>query len=108
MDPSTWSYEDLKAFLLIYAANVDLKETPKELRAISHGVSAKRFDELHEFFESNGDYENLQAILSLKQKYYDDPVSVERLLGDMESLFRVDGDYSYIEKVVLTAIRRIL
>ncbi len=108
MDPTTWTYVDLKTFLLLYCANADLEETPAELRLISRDVSPERFEELTEFFESNSDYDNLQAILSLKSRYFAETADVERLVSEMEALFRVDGDYSYIEKVILAAVRRIL
>jgi len=108
MDPQTWSYSDLKTFLLIYCANADLHETPEELRLISRDVTHARFEELTEFFVSNSDFDNLQAIVSLKPKYFADEAGVDKLVREMETLFRVDGDYSYIEKVILTALRRIL
>ena len=60
------------------------------------------------FFLANSDYDNLQAIVSLKPKYFSDAAGVDKLIGEMEALFRVDGDYSYIEKVILAAVRRIL
>ena len=108
MDPRTWTFEDLKTFVLLYCANADLEETPEELRMISRDVSPERFEELTDFFVSNSDYDNLQAIVSLKSKYFPDPAGVERLVREMEALFRVDGDYSYLEKIILTAVRRIL
>jgi len=108
VDPQTWTYEDLKTFLLLYCANADLDETPDELRMLSRDVSPERLEELTDFFDGNSDYDNLQAIVSLKPKYFADPPAVERLVADMEALFRVDGDYSYIEKVILGAVRRIL
>jgi len=103
-----WSYNDFLTFMLIYAASADLMIRDEEKEFINEKIGAGRLEALLEFFDANSDYENLQIIMSFKDKYYPTDEKKEQLLEDMKGVFMADNSSGILEENQLMMIRKVL
>ncbi len=103
-----WSYKEYVCFILIYASYEDLEFTEDEEKFIRKRTGEDTFEKMHEIFISAGQFECLQMILDLKDKYLATAVQKEDLLSLLKAHFGVDGEFSKLEKVLLGFLRNLL
>ncbi|MBT3252189.1 MAG: hypothetical protein HN729_07160 [Candidatus Marinimicrobia bacterium] len=108
MDVSKWSYNDFKAYLLLYAANADLIVVKEEEDILKQIVSKKRLSKLKKLYSASSDYEIIQTIMSFKEKYFSSDDEKDKLLDEIKKLFMADSDYSILEKNTFIALQKIL
>jgi hypothetical protein len=108
MNVSKWSYDDFKAFLLLYAANADLVVVKEEEDILKHIVSKKRLSKLKKHYSASSDYEIIQTIMSFKEKYFATEDEKNKLLKEIKELFLADSNYSILEKNAFMALQKIL
>lgn len=102
-----WTKDELVAYILLFAANADFKESSKERDLIISKVDKKTFQEIHEEFEKDNDYQGLKKIMiSLGQHNYDKE-DVDLLLEDIKVLFFADGDFDITEQNMLKLLSRL-
>lgn len=102
-----WTKDELVAYILLFAANADFKETIKERDLIISKVDFNTYKEIHEEFQNDNDYQGIKKIMtSLKQHHYDDD-DIELLIEDIKTLFFVDGDYDITEQNMLKSLKRL-
>ena len=108
MNTIDWTRDELVAYILLFAANSDFKEDPKEKEMILSLVDKKTFQEIHDEFDSDNDYRSIKKItISLEQHNYSND-DVDALLEDIEVLFYADDDFSINEKIMLKFLQRLL
>ena len=107
MNTVDWTRDELVAYILLFAANSDFKENNRERNIILSKVDVYTFQEIHDEFNNDNDYQGIQKILaSLKQHNYDkDDINV--LLADIKTLFFSDGDFNINEQIMLQSLNRL-
>ncbi|QGY47281.1 hypothetical protein GM418_27535 [Maribellus comscasis] len=103
-----WTTSQLRAYLLLYCANIDLKLTDKEKENILSKINKSAYSLILEEFESDNDFQRLEKIkASVKQFNY--PENFHDLLSiEIKELFLSDGDFSQFEQFVYLELDRIL
>lgn len=105
---SNWTKDDLKAYLLIYCANADFKETSEELQKINSVIGTKGYHSIKGEFNKDTDYERIQKINSaiLRLEYSKDQIN--QLFVEIKEMFLADGEFAYLEKNLLLGLKRLL
>lgn len=107
MNRVDWTRDELVAYILLFAANSDFKENNRERNSILSKVDVYTFQEIHDEFDSDNDYQGIQKILSsLKQHNYDKN-DVDLLLADIKTLFFSDDNFNINEQIMLQCLNRL-
>ncbi|NRD23713.1 hypothetical protein HNV10_10700 [Winogradskyella litoriviva] len=102
-----WTKDELVAYILLFAANADFKESEKEQKFIISKVDKETFDEIHEEFDRDNDYQGLKKIMiSLEQHGYTNE-DIDLLLEDIKVLFFSDDDFDITEQNMLKSLSRL-
>ena len=93
-----YSKEESKAFILFYCAQIDFTYSKEELRYIKLKTKGDRIAKACDEIWASNDYQIIQKIQLLVQKYWrmeDDKIC---LLKDIKGLFLIDGKWNQMEK----------
>ncbi len=90
--------EEFVCFLLIYASHVDYVFSDAEMNFILKRCPSEIFNKMEKLFQSKGDFACLQLILAHKKFYYYNTNQLDEILELLHGIFKVDGEYSSIEK----------
>ena len=102
-----WTRDELVAYILLFAAHSDFTENNNERNIIISKVDMDTFQEIHDEFDRDNDYQGIQKIMtSLKQHNYDKE-DVEILLNDIKTLFFSDGEFNINERNMLKSLGRL-
>jgi len=102
-----WTRDELVAYILLFAANSDFEEDNKERNVIISKVDMNTFQDIHDEFNSDNDYQGIQKIMtSLRQHNYDKD-DIELLLADIKTLFYADGIFNINERNLLKSLERL-
>ena len=102
-----WTRDELVAYILLFAANSDFKEDNRERNIIIKKVDMNTFQEIHDEFDNDNDYQGIKKIItSLKQHNYDKD-DIEVLLADIKTLFFSDGKFNINERNMLKCLERL-
>ena len=102
------SKKEFEIFLLIYAAHVDYEFSEDEKAFILERCDAEVFDRMHKLFMDNSDYISMKLILDHKPLYYQEQEDKDYIFNLLKEIFKIDGDYSRIEKVFIQYFERII
>lgn len=103
-----WTRDELVAYILLFAANSDFKEHPKEKEMILSLVDKTTFQEIHDEFDADNDYRSIKKItVSLEQHNYSND-DIDILLEDIKVLFYADDDFSINEQIMLSFLEKLL
>lgn len=103
-----WTKEELQTYLFIYSINADYKETEEELAAITSKTNQETYKKMHAEFNKDNDYASIQKInQSLKELNYSNE-QINSLFDEIKQLFLSDGEYTVLEKNVMTGLKRLL
>jgi len=102
------SKKEFETFLLIYAAHVDFDFSDSEKEFILANSDPRTYKNMLDLFSNCGDYTCLKKILHHKEVYYKDKPEQERIFELLTSIFKIDGDYSRIEKSFIEFFKKII
>ncbi|MBU2927175.1 hypothetical protein [Winogradskyella psychrotolerans] len=102
-----WTKDELVAYILLFAANADLKETPEERDFIISKVDKETFQEIHEEFNRDNDYQGLKKITTSLEQHLYDKDDIDLLLEDIRVLFFMDDDFDITEQNMLKSLTRL-
>ncbi len=108
MQHNDWTYEEFRAFAMLFAANADGHITADEENLIVPTLPADRYAPLKELFQQSADAEALDIILSYKNKYCSTPADKERILADMRHIYETHNGFEQIERGVHHIFERML
>lgn len=103
-----WSKNDLKAYLLLFAANADFVETKDEKQFIKSKAGKDEYRHIHDEFEEDTDYERIQKIQKFVEKEDYSDEQIEDLLSEMKELFKSDGEYKGAERSIYYGLKKVL
>lgn len=102
------SREEFETFLLIYASHVDYVFSDEEKTHIMSKTSIDNYQKMYDLFDNNTDYTCMKILLRHKEKYMKKEFDKKHFFDILKDLFKVDGDYSRIEKSFLQFFKRII
>lgn len=106
--PSTWTKDELLAYILMYVSNIDLEESRKEKRYILSRVDKAVYNRIKKQFEKDSDYQSIQNIIEAVKghDYYRNDLA--DLFADIKLMAFADGDYDPMEQMVYSHLKKIL
>lgn len=102
-----WTRDELIAYILLFAAHSDFKESKKERDFIISKVNLDTFADIHLEFDNDNDYQSIKKITSsLKQQQFQKE-DVDLLLEDIKTLFFRDGKLETTEQIMYQSLKRL-
>jgi len=108
IQPESWCYDQFITFLLIHASYADLEFTEPERTAILEKVSGDVFEEINTYYDSLGEYERLEVIMSCKDKFIPDETAKAKVMNALTEHFYADGTVSKLELLLLEFLDRLI
>lgn len=102
-----WTKDELVAYILLFAANADFKESVAERNLIISKVDVETFQEIHEEFKHDNDYRGLKKIMTGLEQHNYDKDDIDLLLEDIKAIFFVDDDFDITEQNMLIYLKRL-
>jgi len=108
MRDSIWSKEELIAYILLFAAHSNFEEANKERNVILSKVDMNTFQQIHDEFDKDNDYQSLQKIKEGILRHDYSPQDLNELFNDIKIMFYSDGDYDVLEQNMFLYLKKIL
>ncbi|WP_033958283.1 hypothetical protein [Psychroserpens jangbogonensis] len=108
MKSNTWTKQELIAYILLYVAHSDLKETKQEQNYILSRVNAETYIRIKTEFDTDNDYQSITKIVDavkLEDYYNDNP---DALFADIKLMAFADGEMDQIEHTIYNSLKKIL
>lgn len=108
MKTNIWSKQELVAYILLYIANIDLKESNSERDFIMSRIDRELFDEIYIEFNSDNDYQSINKISNAikTHNYYNN--NLDELFAEIKLMAFADGDYDVMEQSVYNYLKKLL
>jgi hypothetical protein len=103
-----WTREELKAYILLYCANANFIETKAEKDFIKEKVGEEKYRKIHNEFDKDNDYQQIQKIEHTVERYNYNKSEIERLFEDIKRLFLSDGSIDILEQNIYRGLQHLL
>ena len=107
-DIDQWTYEDFLAFVLMYAGYSDNILKPDEQEAIERMVGEGKASMAKKVINKLNDQEQIELILSFKEKYFATKEAQEKMYADMTKIYHSDGVFNQIERIALMYLKKLI
>ncbi|MBT8253759.1 MAG: hypothetical protein HKN00_14140 [Flavobacteriaceae bacterium] len=108
MNEVHWSKEELIAYILLFAAHSDFKESNHERNVIISKVDMNTFQRIHDEFDDDNDYQSIQKIQDALKFHDYKKEDLSALFKEIMVLFHSDGDFDVLERNMFTVLKRLL
>ncbi|MCK8480647.1 hypothetical protein [Psychroserpens algicola] len=108
MGQTRWTKQELVAYILLFVAHSDLKETKAEHDYILSRVSAETYEHVKSEFDADNDYQSITKIVdavNTEPSYNKNP---DALFADIKLMAFADGEMDQIEHAIYNSLKRIL
>lgn len=105
---TNWSKKELSAYMLMYCANANFKETSEEYEIVRSKVNADSLKEIRKEFNDDNDYQSIQKIQATIEKLGYNASQIDDLISETKTLFLADGTFDSIEKAMFIGLRKLL
>ena len=108
MANTNWSREELVAYILLYVAYADLKETPQEHEYILSRVDLETYNHIKCEFDGDNDYQSITKIVAavnVSESYKNNP---DELFADLKLMAFADGKMDQMEHAIYNSLKKIL
>jgi len=105
---TNWTKQELVAYILLFVAHSDLKETPQEHEYILSRVDSKTYKRIKYEFENDNDYQSISKIVDAvnsEPTYSNNPAE---LFADIKLMAFADGKMDQIEHAIYNSLKKIL
>lgn len=103
-----WSKNEFQTYLLLYCANADISQTAEELHYIKDRIAKSDFKAIHKIFNNDTDYQSLTRIEQYVKEHNYSSEDLQPTMKEVKELFKIDGDYSQMEKHLFNMLKSIL
>ncbi len=108
MGNKTFTKQQLVAYILLYIANIDLKESNSERNYIMSRVDRNVFDDIYKEFNNDNDYQSITKIVdgvNSEDSYKNNP---DELFADIKLMAFADGKMDQMEHAIYNSLKKIL
>ena len=103
-----FSYSDLKAYLMIFAAFADNELSEKEKEFIISKVGKPEFQKMLKVYKDDSDLEAISRVEQLRNEFFPGEKGKENLLNLITEVFNCDHEFDALENMVYHGIRELL
>lgn len=108
LDNSNWTYNEFLAFLMVYAAEMNLDLSLEELEFIRHRTGIDSITAIKEKVDSVSDAVALDIIDDYRERYLNTPEQKAKVRHDLEDLLKAQTTTNQFEKAVVHILERII
>lgn len=105
---TSWSREELKAYILLYCAYADFIETEDEKEYIKSKVGEEKYNKIHKEFDDDNDYQRIQKIQATVAHYNYSKNEIDRLFENIKKMFLTDGSIDILEENIYRGLQHLL
>lgn len=105
---TTWNEKQLKAYLLLYCANIDNQEDKNELTIIKSQIDEDAYKKIHDEFDNDNDYQSVEKISHALDRLGYTKKNIDQLVTEMKALFMADGEFDATEQALFIGLKRLL
>ena len=106
MNP-TWSYDQFKAYLLIFAAESNQIITEEEKDYIEAQLDTLLVQTIQKEINRDNDFQRIQKIMSYVEQHNLSKTDLDGLLQEINEVFQSDGKYDMIEKGIFQFLEKL-
>jgi len=103
-----WTKQQLVAYILLYIANIDLKESNSERNYIMSRVDRDLFDGIYKEFNDDNDYTSINKIINAVKTHNYEYNNSEELYADIKLMAFADGEFDQMEQSVYNYLKKLL
>lgn len=103
-----WTYAEFHAFMMLYAANTDGHITVEEEQLIAPTLTSEEYSRIKSVFMACDDADALDIMWSYKDKYCRSEADKEKILADMQEIYKANAAFGQIEQEVHHLFKRLL
>ena len=107
MTESRWTKDELIAYILLFAAHSDFKESNHERNVIISRVDHHTFQRIHDEFSQDNDYQSIQKIIAELKAHDYTREDLDAFHNEIKVLFHADGSFDVLEKNMYTFLKRL-
>jgi hypothetical protein len=108
MANSNWTKQELVAYILLFVAHSDLKETKDEHEYILSRVDLETYNHVKREFDNDNDYQSITKIVDAvndSESYKSNP---DELFADIKLMAFADGEMDQMEHAIYNSLKKIL
>ena len=105
---TNWTPDELKAYILLYAANCGHIEGADEKEYILSKVNPQVYKKIHRELDKDNDFQSIQKIIASIEKYKYSKNELQKLTSEVMELFLADEKFESIEQEIFLMLKRIL
>ncbi|MEM5564869.1 hypothetical protein WNY78_07120 [Psychroserpens sp. AS72] len=108
MKNTNWTKQELVAYILLYVAHSDLKETKHEHEYILSRVDIETYNHIKQEFDEDNDYQSITKIVDAvnsSESYNKNP---DELFADIKLMAFADGKMDQMEHAIYNSLKKIL
>lgn len=103
-----WNQEEFIIFILIHASYADMDYSDPEKDSIKSKYEEDTYNKVLEIYHTMGEYEKIQTIVEYKGIYYPTAAQKQELLSMINEQFKLDGEFSRLEKTLMIFLEKLL
>ncbi|MCB0382275.1 MAG: hypothetical protein KDD05_02935 [Psychroserpens sp.] len=108
MAHSNWTKQELIAYILLYVAHSDLKESKKEHDYILSRVDVETYKHIKAEFSEDNDYQSINKIVEAVKADANYSISPEELFADIKLMAFADGEMDQLENACYNILKKML
>lgn len=105
---TTWSKQELSAYVLLYCANANFSETEEETELIRSKVDPDDYKAIHREFQKDNDYQGISKIKAAVDRLGYSKTQIDGLIDEIKTLFLADGTFDQSEKTLFFGLKKLL
>lgn len=108
MNTIDWTRDELVAYIMLFAANSDFRESNQERNVIISKVDMQTFQEIHDEFDNDNDYQGIKKIMTSLEQHNYSKDDIDVLIADIKTLFFSDKEFNIMERNMLRFLEKLL
>ena len=102
-----WTYNEFKAYVLIYAAESNQVITEEEKDFIEDQFDSLIIKAMKKEFDNDNDYERIQKIMAFIEQNNLGKKDLDSLLNEVKSVYLSDGKFDVSEQAVFQGLEKL-
>jgi len=103
----SWTYNEFKAYLLIYAAESDQVVTDEEKDFIETQFDTLLIKSIQKEINGDNDYQRIQKIMAYIDQNNLSKTDLDELLKEIKVVYEIDGKYDIAEQAVFQFLEKL-
>jgi hypothetical protein len=108
VDNSQWTYNEFLAFLMVYAAELNMQLPEAELEFIRSRTGINDIAKIKKVVDGVSDIEAIDIIEDYRKVYLNTPEKEEKVRQDLEDLLKTQNKHTQLENVLVHILELII